>query len=391
LNRVSAAPGGANSRWLNPCFQADLTERSPRLGEESRHICSLWRHFVAVDSYRMARGVAALLPAVFLATICGCGSFLHLNRGSYQDVVAAAEIPQDVINTANTVTDQSKFKQAIGVVVIASERRCDSFTKNLTIGNIGSNTFLDVTTTALSAAATAVTPLGAVHGLTAASTLASGSKTAINADVFAKATIANLAQAVNATYYRDMKSYEDQLVSESTGTVVMSIEIAKILSIHKECALDTAEASISSTLGTPPAQSAPATVSKLITVSLPSGMSHAGDMVELDFTSSTDNTLNLKAVYPVMAGNGANDIAMGLVAKIQGDPGFSKAGITATQNAPPNDDSFVVQAPGGISVAVGPAPPAAERLSIADTATPSKSLSNTGTQGVVPGRAITAQ
>jgi len=342
-----------------------------------------------ISAWKM-RWLARLFMVTLVAALCGCASFLHLNRKSYQDVVAAAPISDDVINTANEVTDNTKFKQAIGMVVIASERSCDAFTKNLTIANIGSNTFLDVTTTVFSAAATAVTPINTVHGLTAVSTVASGSKSAINADVFAKTTIANLAQAVNSTYYRDMKAYEDQLGSATPTGLVMSIEVAKILSIHKECALDTAEASISSTLGSQPTvQNAAAAVSKVVTISLPTGTSHAGDKMELIVTSTTDNTLKLTASYSVKAGDKASDIAKGIVASIQSDTAFSRAGITATQNAAPNDDSFVVQGPAGTSLAAGATALTNEKLTIADA--PSKATSKTGTQGVVPGRVIGSQ
>jgi len=336
----------------------------------------------------MGRGMFAM--ALIAGCLTGCGTIVSLITGHrpYLIVVTAKPIDQSVIKRAEDATP-STVKNEIGKVLVNSETNCDEFTKKLSIANVGSNTTLDIATTVFSAAATAVTsPLSAVHGLTAASTIASGSKTAIDSDVFAKATIANMAQAIKATYYKDIANYESELGTEQPDSIVPSVEVAKILSIHEECALDSAEASISSTLGgaLPVASPAPVT-GKLVSVSLPTGTSHAGDVVELIATSGKDPTLKLTASYHVVAGDTAQVIAKGLVASIQGDPGFSSAGITASQNSPPSDYSFVVQSPTAseILLGLGSSPPADEKLTITDAKSTSPS---TGTRGVVPGRSL---
>jgi hypothetical protein len=335
----------------------------------------------------LAVGVVALS-----SMLSACASFLNNTSSGLDAYVAAAPIDPKTIEAATKSSPDGGVKLVLGNVLINSEQKCDTFTKNLTMSNVGSNTFLDVTTTVFSAAATAVNPIKLAHALSGASTVSSGSKTAINADIFAKATIANLSQAINATYYKDLKTYEDQLIAAQADSLVSSVEVAKILSIHKECALDTAEASISSTLGSvPPPAAAAALTSKLVTVSLAGASAHAGDNLQIIATSTSDPTLSLTASYPVAsAAETPAAMAKGLVAAIQGDKGFSQAGITSTQNPAPDDGSFVVQAPTalGLKLGLGTAPPTAEKIVITDRTAPTKPNAPTGTTGVVPGRSL---
>jgi hypothetical protein len=342
----------------------------------------------------MYLGRRAFVMVAIAGCLSGCSTITAIITGHkpYLIVVTAKPIDQSVIDTAEAAPPAT-VKNAIGKVLVKSEQSCDEFTKKLSIANVGSNTALDIATTVFSAAATAVTsPLSAVHGLTAASTISSGSKTAIDSDIFAKATIANMAQAIKATYYKDLATYEAELGTEQADSIVPSVEVAKILSIHNECALDSAEASISSTLGgsAPPAASPPPTTGKLVSVSLPGGHSHAGDVVQLIATSGKDPTLKLTANYTVIANDTAQDIAKGLVASIQGDKGFSQASITASLSPPPGDSSFVVQSPTAseILLGLGSSPPSDEKLTITDAKSTSPTTPSTGTHGFVPGHPL---
>jgi hypothetical protein len=340
----------------------------------------------------LAKWELGAIVIVLSCTLSGCASFLDKTSSGLDSYVGAAPIDQATITAASAPSPVGGVKLALGNVLINSEQKCEVFSKNLTMSNVGSNTFLDVTTTLFSAAATAVNPIKLAHALSGVSTVSSGSKTAINADIFAKATIANLAQAINATYYKDLKTYEDQLGAAQPDSLVGTVEIAKILSIHKECALDTAEASISSTLGSGPPASAPAAVtSKLVTISLTGASAHPGDNLQIVATSTSDPTLSLTASYSVAsAAETPATIAKGMVAAIQADSGFSQAGITSTQNASPNEGSFVVQSPtaSGIKLGLGPSPPSAEKITITDQTAAAKPSASTGTKGVVPGRSL---
>jgi hypothetical protein len=345
---------------------------------------------------RFLLGAFAML--VIIGSLSACSTLKKLTSPGLL-VVAADPIGNQVISDAENA-QAATAKNKLGIVLVDSETKCDEFTKKLSIANIGSNATLDIATTIFSAAATAVTPLGTVHGLTAASTVASGSKTAIDSDVFAKATIANIAQAISATYYKDMAGYEAGLAAEQPDSIVPSVEVAKILSIHKECALDSAEASISSTLGeAQPGASTPPVTSKLVTVSFPpppgggAGAAHAGDHVQLVATSAKDPNLKLVATYTVVNGDTPQAIARGLVASIQNsNSGFAQAGITASQNSP-NDNFFTVQSPTASQIVLGPgsSPPTAETLTITDAKSTSQTGSSTGTRGYVPGHALAIQ
>ena len=106
--------------------------------------------------------------------------------------------------------------QLIARLVNESEFYCGAFVNRLVLSSIGVNTNLDLATTVLSALSTAFTPLATVHALTAATTITSGWKTAIDSDLFAQASIANYAQAIDATYYADMNGYVTKLAAVGT-------------------------------------------------------------------------------------------------------------------------------------------------------------------------------
>jgi hypothetical protein len=74
--------------------------------------------------------------------------------------------------------------------------------------------------------------------LTAGATITSGSKTALNADIYQKETAPIIVKAIEDTYYKDYTDYVYKLSGETE--VVTSLEVAKIRAIHRECALDAA-------------------------------------------------------------------------------------------------------------------------------------------------------
>jgi hypothetical protein len=99
-------------------------------------------------------------------------------------------------------------------------------------------------TVILSALATAISPLSTVHDLTAAATISTGTKTAIDADIYAKATAALILQ-INNTYYVHIDDYRKELIDRDTAAVIPSLEVTSIDAIHRQCSLDYAIASLS--------------------------------------------------------------------------------------------------------------------------------------------------
>jgi hypothetical protein len=136
-------------------------------------------------------------------------------------------------------------KEYLGYVLLDSGRKCQEFTNRLSVAQRGVDTSFDILTVILSALATAFTPLSTVHGLTAAATISTGTKAAINADVYAKATAALILQEINQTYYADIDKYRTELSKTQDAGVIPTIELSKIEAIHRECSLDAAIASLS--------------------------------------------------------------------------------------------------------------------------------------------------
>src|SRR5438445_2098246 len=85
-------------------------------------------------------------------------------------------------------------KECIGAIINDSEEKCANFLNGLVLAENSVNTGFDMATTLFTALATAFTPLATVHALTAAGTISSGWRTAINSNIYAKATIGNYAQ-----------------------------------------------------------------------------------------------------------------------------------------------------------------------------------------------------
>jgi hypothetical protein len=115
---------------------------------------------------------------------------------------------------------------------------------------------VDILTTIFSALATAFTPLATVHSLTAAATISTGTKTALDSDIFARETAPLIIQAVDNTYYKEYTTYTNNLATKAAASITPAIEYNVIKGFHKDCTLDSALASISSQLK-PPAPNTP--------------------------------------------------------------------------------------------------------------------------------------
>ena len=190
-----------------------------------------------------------------LVTLVGCVSTATSISGS-QRLVSAEPIqteftvPMTPVSGVAPVlwspaTATGHEKEYLGYVLLNSGRKCQEFTNRLSVAQRGVDTSFDILTVILSALATAFTPLSTVHGLTAAATISTGTKAAINADVYAKATAALILQEINQTYYADIDNYRTELSKTQDVGIIPTIELSKIEAIHRECSLDAAIASLS--------------------------------------------------------------------------------------------------------------------------------------------------
>src|ERR1700733_5065397 len=196
----------------------------------------------------------------------------------------------------DTIGDNSLEK--VHDLVQDSQTKCGLFVDSMFANTARNNTLLDVIGTALSAAATAVTPLNAVHILSAGSTLASGTKTSVSTNYLNGVAVSHITQAIQSTYSADIAKYLAYLdtIKDPAGVDVY-IERSRILSYHNECSLPSADGSIASALQ----PAAPASAS----------------------------TFALSVTYTLGANETIQTITQGIANAIDADGNFKSAGITA--------------------------------------------------------------
>jgi hypothetical protein len=148
---------------------------------------------------------------------------------------------------------QASKKTFIGAATYESATKCAAFLNHLTGAQASLNANADIASTVLTAIATATTPIRAVHALTAASTIVTGSREAINANLYSKASFATFQVALQQTYYRSLNDYLNDIASVAEQDIDVGTEITKVQTIHATCALAAAEASILATIQPPPA------------------------------------------------------------------------------------------------------------------------------------------
>lgn len=213
---------------------------------------------------------AMISMAALSVSLTGCGTLLHdLTGGESDKSVSAPPIltDKDPLTTewnaapgyGTDAAGRLKKLEFLGKVIQESRKNCDEFLAGLTVGENSVNTTSDIITTVSSALATAVTPPGTKSAFSAAATIASGSKTAIDADIYAKAGAADFATAIQKSYSTYFQSYTDGLTKLATSAdpIIVNNEVAKIEAIHSQCALGPAESTIQAKLGETQQQNPP--------------------------------------------------------------------------------------------------------------------------------------
>jgi hypothetical protein len=193
--------------------------------------------------------VTRLAGLVMSLGVTACGSSIDSISGAAD--ISPSLVSQDAQNAAQT---SGQKRQYLGLVVGDSEDKCKAFAQALIGSETGFNTTSDVLTTVATALGTAFTPLATVHAFTAAGSIVSGSKTAVNANVWAKQPITNLLAAIGNKYYVPMAAYRTDLenTAETSPNLVVSTEVARIKSIHQACNLASAQTAIQAKVEQPP-------------------------------------------------------------------------------------------------------------------------------------------
>jgi hypothetical protein len=196
-----------------------------------------------------SRAVTYILLSV---SLCSCASFrdgLRSLNQTEQMLTGAESITTDFKGpNGENWNEFYKFsgdpdKQTyLGYIVDDSAKKCELFKGGISASTRASDTLLDFGTTVFAALGTAFSPLSTVHALTAAAAITSGTKSAIDADIYQKETAALIVQQINNTYYSDLKDYLKALPGKTDVNV--GYEVASIRTFHTECSLDAAVASL---------------------------------------------------------------------------------------------------------------------------------------------------
>jgi hypothetical protein len=293
-----------------------------------------------------ARCISGLLCLSVLAIVLsGCTSQWedsHAYMVGAEALFPAAE--SSTVKSWRSDDAEQSPKEYLGLVIVDSEAKCDRFLNRLSVAESSGDTGLDMATGVFSALSTAFTPLSTVHALSAASTITSGWKTAIDSDYYAKATIANYAQAIQASYYADMKTYSTAL-NAATDPLIVPIELSTILRIHAECSLESAQNTISSTLQ---ASANPGSSKSSVTLTI------TGSLTTNEVLKLTAAAKSFKAPVSVTYNTGADsqvaDAAEGLANAVNGNSEMTSAGVAATHPIAAPGNTVVLSWPSSLSI-----------------------------------------
>ena len=198
-----------------------------------------------------------------------------------------------------------------------SEIKCDAFVNSLFASTAGTRFGLDVLTTTATALGAVFTPLATAHAFAAAGAITSGTNTSISSDYLNNLTLSHFVQAIQTSYGTGMQTYLQALDANTKQDAIDPYAAQnKIVQIHSNCSMASANGTISSTL----AASAP------------------GDQAQSTLT------------YTTKQGDTAIVVASGLLALIKRDPTFLTLGITASEQSAKPNGTLVLSVPAGVNV-----------------------------------------
>lgn len=136
-------------------------------------------------------------------------------------------------------------------VIHDSLTKCQGFINRVVGDQIGWDTGLDIAGLAGSTIGAVVAPASVARGFSAASSIFTGSRTAIDTDIYAKAARGNFSKAIQASYYKQMIALRDDMTknpSNYTAPAAAESAIDSVVTNHAACTLDAAEAAITATV-----------------------------------------------------------------------------------------------------------------------------------------------
>src|SRR5579863_1456166 len=122
------------------------------------------RNLESLEPVPMQRARLVLI-GVCLTSLSGCGLLGYAVKHQSTVLIAAEPLDSKEVQAVFAANDPASQFAAIGVVINDSFAKCEQFTNGLVMIENTTNTGFDMTTTLLSALATAFRPLSTVHGL----------------------------------------------------------------------------------------------------------------------------------------------------------------------------------------------------------------------------------
>ncbi|MGF6238579.1 hypothetical protein P3T42_000304 [Paraburkholderia sp. GAS38] len=194
------------------------------------------------------------ISVVACVLLSGCGTLLSGLNAASSNLVSAEplKIDQTALQTAEVCTDTGAStcrKNFIRGVVLDSMMKCQKFANQLVLTENTVNTSGDIATTILTALGTVFTPITTIHAMTAGATVVSGSKSAINANIYAKASISSMQSALDKVYTQPMLAYITALKNAGSDSAIdVGSEVLNVQMLHGNCALAEAEIFINGTV-----------------------------------------------------------------------------------------------------------------------------------------------
>ncbi|WP_176060957.1 hypothetical protein [Paraburkholderia sp. BCC1876] len=318
-----------------------------------------------------------MLVFVCVVTASGCA---HLKKS-----VSAEPLDENLVTVANLENSRNDSRRYLGEVVWDSMKKCNDFMAQLVVAENTSNTALDMSTTVFSALATAFTPLATVHAMSAGATIASGWRTDIDTNIYAKAGIATYAQAISVTYYKDMKGYLQTLENERDAEIVAALEVPKIQSIHQECSLAAAQMTVNATMQVAAStDTGGGTAAKSVDSVVVVGPFLIHENILAIATSIDLPDSPVVTAYTVTDKVSLADVALGLADALKNNPKLQSARVYAEVHSDGKTVSIALTSPTVASIRWQLQPEG--KFKLASHA--SGDVLPARTQGVVPGRAL---
>jgi len=286
-----------------------------------------------------------VLLAVLCISLSGCGSWFDNANSTVgaEPLISIATLmnPQDGYQPDSSLNLQGNYLAMyyLGEVLIDSETKCNNFLSRLTNGENTSDAFFDTTSVTAGALGAVFTPIATIHLLSATSAIATGTRSAFSNDFYGNASVANFAQAIETQYYAGIDSYITYLNTAYANNSPINLpgEIARINSIHAQCALGPAEATINAALkNAGGSQNAATSTTTTFQVTNP-----VADDDHFDIKATT----TLDASFTAGKSDSAASVVSGLQNAINGNPNFKAAGVSASDDLSNGGFKLIISAP----------------------------------------------